>query len=71
MLDAMCKNWRRVCKQMQDEEGVEMSGYEQEKKAMLKIDKNVYHRKIASPVTITEVGLKYTLLTVDQQLSSL
>ena len=69
MLDTMCTNWRCVCEQMQNE-GVEMSGYEQEKKAMLKIEKNVYHRKIASPVTITEVGLKQTPLIVDQQLSS-
>ena len=57
MLDTMCKNWRRVCEQMQNE-GVEMSEYEQKKKAILKIEKNVNYWKIAYPVTITEVGLK-------------
>ena len=64
MLETMCQNWQRVCDQMQEEE-VEMSRFEREKKVLMKIERNVYHRKTASPVIITKVSFASEVLHFD------
>ncbi len=53
MLETMKTNWKRVCEQLKSED--ESSPYADEKKVLLRIEKNVYHRKTASPVVIAEV----------------
>lgn len=54
MLEMMKTNWKRIYEQLKDTNS-ESSTYAAEKKALLKIEKNVYHRKAASPVVFAEV----------------
>ena len=53
MLETMKFNWKRVCQQLKSH--VECTESVEEREVLLKIEKNVYHRKTASPVVITEV----------------
>ncbi len=50
MLETIKANWKRVCVQLKSED--ESSPYAEEKKVLLKIENNVYHRKT---VVIAEV----------------
>ena len=51
MLETMKANWKCVCEQLKSNS----ESIAEEKKVLLKIEKNVYHRKNASPVVMTEV----------------
>ena len=53
MLETMKLNWKQVCEQLLSVP--DTATYAEEKAALLKIEKNVYHRKTASPVVIKEV----------------
>lgn len=53
MMETMKFNWNRVCQQLKSD--VECTESVEEREVLLKIEKNVYHRKTASPVVITEV----------------
>ncbi len=59
MLETMKTNWKRVCEQLKDDS--ELSSFAEEKKVLLTIEKNVYHRKTASPVIIAEVYHVYII----------
>ena len=51
MLDTMKTNWKRD----QLNTDSELASAAGEKKVLLKVEKNVYHRKTASPIVIAEV----------------
>lgn len=53
MLETMKVNWKCVCEQLKSNSESTLSA--EETKVLLKIEKNVYHRKSASPVVMTEV----------------
>ena len=53
MLETIKANWKRVCVQLKSED--ESSPYAEENKVLLRIEKNVYHRKTASPIAFAEV----------------
>ena len=53
MRDTMKKNWNQVCDQLKS--NVESTPYLEEKYVLLKIERNVYHRKTASPIVIIQV----------------
>lgn len=56
MLETMNTNWKRVCDKLQSDRDESSSWiYAEEKKVLQIIEKNVYHRKTASPVIIAEV----------------
>ncbi len=54
MLETMKTNWKRVHEQLKDD-SPQSSPYAEEKKVLRYIEKNVYHRKTETPVTIAEV----------------
>ena len=57
MVETMKFNWKRICQQLKSDK--ECTESVEERKVLLKIEKNVYHRKTASPVVITEVCLPH------------
>lgn len=54
MLETMKTNWKRVCEKLGDSDSII---YEEEKKVIQKVERNVYHRKGISPIVIEEVCL--------------
>ena len=53
----MTRNWKRVYDQFKLENYSDVPSFKEEKAVLLSIEKNVYHRKTASAVTIEEVSL--------------
>ena len=53
MMETMKTNWRQICEQLKSTS--ESDPTAEEKNVLLKVEKNVYHRKTASPVVIEEV----------------
>ena len=68
MMETMIFNWKNVCDQLVSNPNPTCSSYMEEKAALMKIEKNVYHRKTASPVVITEV---YTCTLQSRDIMSL
>ena len=59
MLETMSTNWKRVCDKLQSDRDESSSWiYTEEKKVLQLIEKNVYHRKTASPIIISEVAIQ-------------
>ena len=52
----MRTNWKRVCEKLKSESA---SPYREEKEVLLRIEKNIYHRKTSSPIVIAEVSNNY------------
>ena len=53
MLETMKTNWKQICEQLKSDS--ESAPAAEEKKVLLKVEKNVYHRKTTSPIVIAEV----------------
>ena len=53
MLETTKTKWKQVCEQLLSDP--KPSSHAKEKAALLKIEKNVYSRKTASPVVIAEL----------------
>ena len=53
MLETMKTNWKQICEQLESDS--ESAPAAEEKKVLLKVGKNVYHRKTVSPIVIAAV----------------
>ena len=53
MMETMKANWKQICEKLKTASESDPAG--EEKNVLLKIEKNVYHRKTASPIVIVEV----------------
>ena len=57
MMDTIRSNWSTVCGKLKTESPSDESVFEEEKKVLSTIERNVYHRKAHSPIVIEEVGV--------------